>query len=334
MTADTRPGLDGRERVVVAVDFSEGSVAAATWVAQHFARGAELVLLHVLHVPPMPRFLEGRYPSRDSLVENARAGAEGRLRELSASIATGLVWPEVRVGAPDEEITRVTAEYGAALVVVGSPATRTGVWARMGTTVQRVLRRSTVPVLLAAGVPSREPSRLLVAVDDSDMTDSVLDWGASLAKRFSAETTIVHVVSVPLLAEDVLTAAGLISAQPNTVVLAPLDDGSAAREAERWLGERVQRLAPGSPTAFSVVSGHVHPAQAIINEAARGGAELIVLGSRGAGAVPRFIFGSVAEGVLRGASCPVLVVPPPDDAEAASTTTAARSASHGGRGGA
>jgi nucleotide-binding universal stress UspA family protein len=50
---------------------------------------------------------------------------------------------------------------------------------------------------------------------------------------------------------------------------------------------------------------------------------LIVVGSRGAGAVPRLLFGSVAEGVLGGASCPVLVVVPPADAQGDDTATGA-----------
>jgi nucleotide-binding universal stress UspA family protein len=326
VTAGAARGLGSGERVVVAVDFSDGSISAATWVAQHFARGAELVLVHVLHVPPVPRFLEGRYPSRDQVVENATAGAQTRLRELSARIATGLVWPEVRVGEPDQEIVRVAAEYSAALIVVGRPATRGGVWARIGTTAQRVLRRSTVPVLLAADVPSREPSRLLVAVDDSDMTDVVLGWGASLAKRFSAATTVMHVVAVPVFPEDVVTAAGLLSAAPGAM-LPVMDDGSAVREAERWLGERVQRIAADEPVALAVVPRPLSPAQAILDEATGRRVDLIVVGSRGAGAVPRFLFGSVAEGVLRGASCPVLVVPPPNGADDGGATSAGRASS-------
>jgi len=326
---DAPRGLGERERVVVAVDFSEGSSSAATWVAQHFARSAELVFVHVLHVPPVPRFLEGRYPSRERVVENATAGALARLRELSARVATGLVWPEVRVGEPDQEIVRVAAEYNAALIVVGRPAKRSGVWARIGTTAQRVLRRSSVPVLLAADVPSHEPSRLLMAVDDSDMTDVVLGWGASLAQRFSAEAIAMHVVTVPAFPEDVVTATGLLSASPSAV-LPLVDDGSAVREAERWLGERVRRIAPERPVALAVVSRPLSPAQAIIDEATGRGVELIVLGSRGAGAVPRFLFGSVAEGVLRGASCPVIVVPPPNDpVDARATSAGSASSSHG-----
>jgi nucleotide-binding universal stress UspA family protein len=298
------------ERIVVAVDFSEPSADAARWVARHFARGAELVLVHVLDVPPVPRFLEGRYPSAGRLVETARTGAATRLRELSASIATGLVWPEVRVGKPDEEIVRVATEYGAGLVVIGRPAARAGVWRHIGTTAQRVLRRSPVPVLLAAGMPARGPSRLLVAVDDSDMTGPILHWGRLLAERFSAEATVLHVVSVPLFPGGTAVTGGVLSSENDT----PLEDELAVREAERWLAERVQGPARGSRMSPAVVAGQVRPAEAIVDEAARSGAELIVVGSRGAGAVPRLVFGSTAEGVLRGAPCPVLVVVPPTGA--------------------
>jgi universal stress protein E len=306
-----RPG--GPERIVVAVDFTEPSLAAAAWIAQHYARGAELVLVHVLHVPPAPRFLEGRYASRDRLVESARAGAETRLRELSASVATGLVWPEVRVGKPDEEIVRVATEYGAELVVVGRPATRSGVWARIGTTAQRVLRKSAVPVLLASGMPARAPSRLLVAVDDSDMTGMVLDSAARIAQRFSAEATVMHVVSVPLFSGGVTVGGGLALAEDHWSRPDDEEDERAVHDAERWLAARLRDVTNGDRMTPAVVSGPVRPSDAIVEEAERRGAELVVVGSSGAGAVPRLVFGSVAEGVLRGAPCPVLMVVPPAD---------------------
>jgi len=137
------------------------------------------------------------------------------------------------------------------------------------------------------------------------------------------------VVTVPAFPEDIVTATGLLSASPSEV-LPLVDDGSAVREAERWLGERVRRIAPERPVALAVVPRPLSPAQAIIDEATGRGVELIVLGSRGAGAVPRFLFGSVAEGVLRGASCPVIVVPPPNDpVDARATSAGSASSSHG-----
>ena len=140
-------------RIVVAMDFSEQAITAARWVAQHFARGAELVLVHVLHVPPRPRFLRMPHAAADRLVDTARVGAEARLRELSASIATALIWPEVRVGKPDEEVVRVAADYDARLIVVGRPPVREGARGRVGITVRRILARSDIPVLSVGTVP-------------------------------------------------------------------------------------------------------------------------------------------------------------------------------------
>jgi nucleotide-binding universal stress UspA family protein len=49
--------------------------------------------------------------------------------------------------------------------------------------------------------------------------------------------------------------------------------------------------------------------RAIIREVEREEADLIVMGSHGRGALYRRIMGSVSEGVLREAKCPVLIIP-------------------------
>lgn len=305
------PRLD---RVVVALDFSEPSIRAVTWVAQHFARGAELVLVHAIHVPTPPRFLEGRYPPTERLVETARAGAEGRLRELVSSLATGLMWTEVRVGKPDEEIVRVAEEYGADLIVVGRPAPRTGVWGRLGTTVQRVLRRATVPVLLASDLPPRSPSRLLAGVDESELTAPVLDWTRLLAERFTADAIVVHVVHPTKFDNPTVAPHGLSQAIAESRRHARVDDDRVLRDVERWLAEQLARRlaapAGGSPPGqvMTLVALEGLPEDVLVAEASRRGAELVVVGSRGAGAVQRFLIGSVAEAVLLRSSCPVLVV--------------------------
>jgi nucleotide-binding universal stress UspA family protein len=47
----------------------------------------------------------------------------------------------------------------------------------------------------------------------------------------------------------------------------------------------------------------------ILHEAQQQGAELIVMGSHGHGALYELLVGSVTQGVMKGASCPVVVVP-------------------------
>lgn len=309
-------------RVVVALDFSEPSIDAARWVAQHFARGAELVLVHAIHVPSPPSFLRGRYPPTERLVETARAGAELRLRELVASLATGLTWTEVRVGRPDEEIVRVAEEYGADLIVVGRPTPRTGLWGRLGTTAQRVLRRATMPVLLASDLPPRAPSRILAGVDESELTAPVLDWTRLLVERFAAEATVVHVVHAREFDRVAAAPAGLAEAVAESRSHVADEDALALRDAERWLAEQLARqlggrsatppsaLPPGQVTTLVALEGL--PEEILVAEASRRAAELVVVGSRGAGAVQRLLLGSVAEAVLLRSPCPVLIVRPAD----------------------
>jgi nucleotide-binding universal stress UspA family protein len=50
------------------------------------------------------------------------------------------------------------------------------------------------------------------------------------------------------------------------------------------------------------------PGEAIIDAAQAEGADMIIVGSHGRGAVGRFLIGSVSDHVVRNASCPVLVV--------------------------
>lgn len=294
-------------RVVVALDFSEPSAQAAAWVSQHFAPDAELVLVHVVHVPARPRFLEGRDPPVERLIDVARAGAELLLRELAATLVATSIRTEVRVGRPEEEVVRVAEERGADLIVVGRPRQRRGLWGRLGTTAQRVLRRATMPVLLAAEMPPAPPSRLLVGVDDSPLTGPVLDWARLLSARFAAEAVVAHVVH-PLQFDHGIVMTRRLSETADDA------DAAVLRDAERWLAERLEQQGAselddvsmrGRMSALAVAG---LATDALIEEATRRGAELVVVGSGGGSAARRLFLGSVAEGMLRDSPCPVFVV--------------------------
>jgi nucleotide-binding universal stress UspA family protein len=67
--------------------------------------------------------------------------------------------------------------------------------------------------------------------------------------------------------------------------------------------------AAGVDATFLVWEGAA--GDAIVDAAGAEGADVIVVGSRGLGAVGRFVLGSVSDHVVRHAGCPVLVVRPP-----------------------
>ena len=140
--------------------------------------------------------------------------------------------------------------------------------------------------------------RLLAAVDFSPVSKAVVDQAASLAKAFSAELTIIHVAAPD--PDFVGYAAG-----PQTV----RDDRAHQIRTEH---RELQAIAEGlrdrgiSARALLIQGPAV---EKILAEGQRLRADAIVIGSHGHGALYRALLGSVSEGVVRTARCPVLVVP-------------------------
>lgn len=77
-------------------------------------------------------------------------------------------------------------------------------------------------------------------------------------------------------------------------------------ETEQQLQQLVREEVPDRPdTAVAVTAGR--PADEICAEAARRGADMIVIATHGRTGLKHYLLGSVAESVVRQASCPVLV---------------------------
>jgi nucleotide-binding universal stress UspA family protein len=288
------------ERIVVAIDFSERSIAAAQWVARHFAPKSELVLVHALELPPPPLFLRGRASWREDDVESCRTGARVRLRQVGAQIGRGLIWEEVRVGRAHEEVLRVAREYNADLIVVGSHRDRDAFWNRLGTTAERVMGGARVPVLVVHGAPREVPRILLAAVDDSETGARVIEHARTLAERFSARGKVVHVL--PGQAIQRLLTPEEITAYDYRLVEAEQQLIGATQE---WLATQLAQ-APNELKSAVLVG---EPAEKILTEARDIGSHLLVIGRERKSRTRRFLLGSVASVVTRVANCPVLVIP-------------------------
>jgi len=140
--------------------------------------------------------------------------------------------------------------------------------------------------------------KLLAALDFSEVTDEVVREAAALAETFGAELTVIHVAAPD--PDFVGYEAG-----PDTV-----RDTRAGelRGEHRKLQEIADGLRErGIPTKALLIQGPT--VEKILDEAEQAGANTIVIGSHGHGALHRVLLGSVSEGVVRGATCPVHVVP-------------------------
>ena len=291
------------DKLVIGIDFSTHSVEAARWAARHFAPGAELVLVHVISIPEVPPIIKSKCPQRDLLIETVREGAEKRLRELSLSLTANRVWLEIREGNPVESLTEVATAFSADIIVAGAHGERPGVQEGLGTTAEHLIRAASVPVLLVAGTSLTPPSHILVPVDKSETAEHALRWAGVLSQNFGIHVTALHVVTSGV-ASSALAAATIVSG------VAPIDPPphlATAEMSDRWLESAVAAGIPRERATSEVAFGQ--PTREILGAAERLGIDLIVIGRRGEGNFRRAILGSVVDGVLRSAACPVLVVP-------------------------
>ena len=297
------------ERIVIGVDFSDASRAAVDWAAGNFP-DAELTLVHCLDLPGLPSFLSRHEDRRRRMLALAREGATERLATLAHSLGTVRVHTEVRECRPVEGLVSALRAASADLAVVGVTGLRLDGSQRgqMGHTAERLARRSPVPVLLCGAPGHEHPRRLLVALDESDMTPHVLAWTRTLAARFDAKVTAVHVVSSAILTH-VLTMAAAGGAPDNELPDSVREE--FRDDADGWINEMV--LAGLDPQRVTSEVEFGEPGQEIVAASARLDSDLIVLGSKGAGAVRRAFLGSVVSEVLRWARCPVLVVVDPNE---------------------
>ena len=285
--------------IVVGVDFSDPSVAAARWVAAHLIDGEDLILAHAICIPEPPRFLRGLLPPVNPLLEDARRGAELRLRELSPSLGATRIWPEIRLGRPDEVLTEIALEYRAELVVVGPHGDRPGMWKLLGGTAERATSHARWPVLLARGLPSGPAKTLLVALDESDVTASVIQWAGRVARRSGSNVIVMHVVN-PLLAGAVTIAAGTVERRRA--------EEQIRQGSERWLREQIAGTdLEGAATEIAFGD----PGFEILGAIKRFKADLLILGRNSPGRGRAMWLGGTATFVLRNGDGPVLVVSSP-----------------------
>lgn len=130
---------------------------------------------------------------------------------------------------------------------------------------------------------------ILVAYDGSDSARRALDQAATIANGQS-----VTVVSVA----ELLPQFGRAGA-----MLLPEEDGERKRE----LADAVQILSQRG-VKVTAVERRGDAAEAIVDEAQKEGADLIVIGSRGLNSAKRWLLGSVSTRVVHHAPCNVLVV--------------------------
>lgn len=137
---------------------------------------------------------------------------------------------------------------------------------------------------------------ILAAVDFSPITSAVIAAAMRLAEARDARLVLGHIVVVPPSAMDFNMAC----ADDSPLLV------EATAQAERRLAEAAKAV---SEVPLETCCRVGVPAVEVCRCAREIGAEFIVVGSHGRGALYELLIGSTTQGILRHAPCPVLVVP-------------------------
>lgn len=138
--------------------------------------------------------------------------------------------------------------------------------------------------------------RICCAVDFSPVSRRAMESASELARRYDAELVLVHVDDRPPPpgARDSLAPSAAIE-QSSFFLERQLDEWTGV--AEHVAGRAVRR---------ELLQGE--PAESIVRYVSRSGFDVVVMGTHGRTGAEHFIFGSVAQAVVRDAPCAVVVV--------------------------
>jgi nucleotide-binding universal stress UspA family protein len=289
-----------RASIVAAADFSPGSDRALRLAAALAARrSARLVLVHVGEPPLLgavviepvfipPQLLEVVRRRHEHAVDGQLAYAADRLRDAHPGLE---VATHVHLGDTVPGLLESVREQGADLVVM---ATHGAGLSRLlfGSVTAGVAAAAPVPVLVADRDEGAEPNarfgRVLAAVDGSGAAGAVVQAAAAMVAPGGA-----------LELAEVVPGRGLWPRGRDA------DEPVAEAEASVRLAA-LRPLAGAASTTMWI--GHGEPGTALLDRAARGASDLIVIGAHGAHRAERTL-GSVATRVLGHATCALLIVP-------------------------
>lgn len=275
MTSSTPP-----RRVLVGLDFS----VHARWALERATRlpvqtGGVIDVAHAIEEERFSAIVAHREAEARELLDYVSVRAEPWISAPHRlTLETSFHWGDA-AGVLDDRARRMAADY----VVIGRRKERRLGDVMVGSTGDRVIRNASVPVLVVATPPAAPYRRPLVALDLADGSRAVLTAAARICDSVAID--VLHVISDP-------------SRRHAT-------DAHHKESALRDVASFVASV--NLPVTCNVGVMFGEPRAAILEYARERDVDLIAVGTRGRGTVARLLLGSVAQSVVRGAACDVLV---------------------------
>ncbi len=265
--------------ILCPVDFSELSARVlrlATFIGERCS--CPVTALHAtwFEVPPYltASQTEQIEAQRRDSIEQGRSALQRFVSETIEGHATAV---RVEEGDPREEILRVAQSTGSSLIVMGAHG-RSGIQRlTLGSVAEEVVHSSSVPVLTVRQ-PARSLSKLVCAVNDSEVSRRALLYAASLAQCLGAHLTVIH-------------------------VLEP-DNRRAIPDLCAWIS---QQKPPDCE--IQEVTRHGHAIDQIIQVVEEQDADLLVIGAEHKVFRDKTVVGTTTTQLLRDARSAILIVP-------------------------
>lgn len=291
--------------VVAGFDGTAQSRRAVWWAAQEARTlGQPLHLVHAFAMP-LEELTRVHLPTEEFAFEPVRQAAEQQVLGMAERCREHLPGLEVRTSAHLGHAASVLTDAAAdaSALVLGSPELSRLRRVLLGSTAAELVRTAHVPVVVVRGATAdpgneqRAPAldRVVVGVDGSGSSARAIGFAYDVAARHGADLTAV-------LAYGEHPPDALPPARGWTV-----DEDDAAASA-RTLSAAVAGWADHYPdvVARQEVTTTQQPAEALMDAAE--GADLLVVGTRGRGALRATLLGSVSHAVVHYAPVPVAVV--------------------------
>lgn len=261
-----------------------------------------------------PREIEGE--STTQIIENARFSIEHYVNRFASRLTDDGIQAEAIVAVnkdTSEEILKAAEAHQCDLIAMATRDRSLLGQEIMGSVTNDVVRSSPVPVV--AITPEKndvEPgqrvaiSRIIVPLDGSTFAESVLPYVQYLAQKMSLEIILARSLAHTDIYPTLGGGAALVS---DTGVTSSIQVNTIAEEDTieylRGIASRLE--ATGVRVSWEMLRGATSQEIADLAEATSN--SMVALASRSRSGIKRWIFGSVAEELIRGTGEPVLVIP-------------------------
>jgi nucleotide-binding universal stress UspA family protein len=145
--------------------------------------------------------------------------------------------------------------------------------------------------------------KIVVPVDGSEQSMRAADTAITIAAKYGASLVAIHVANI----DQYLQSFGLYRVSYPDSVKKKIEEARA--ESENWFAKiKKNAESHGISMESKMIDSSLSTVAAIIEFAENAHADLIVIGTRGRTGFSKLLLGSVANGVVTYATCPVLVV--------------------------